>query len=91
MNTSVGTAVLAFLLVAATLFAQGQAISGDPSLCCFEFINKPIPQKNLVSYEHTNHMCAIPAVIFTTKGNRRICANPQDKWTQSRIDELSRN
>ncbi|KAM3851532.1 C-C motif chemokine 5-like [Vipera latastei] len=88
MNSSLAT--LAVFLVAAMFLSQAQA-QFDPRLCCFDFVTKPIPRKNLKSYEHSNARCSMPAVIFTTHMKRRICADPQAPWVQDRIKHLSPN
>ncbi|KAM8999945.1 C-C motif chemokine 2 [Sarcophilus harrisii] len=59
-----------------------------PENCCFEFTNKKIPLKLLVSYKNTNSMCSKEAVIFVTRRNLNICANPKDQWVQDLTKKL---
>ncbi|KAK9412335.1 C-C motif chemokine 7-like [Crotalus adamanteus] len=86
MNSSLAT--LAVFLVAAMFLSQAQA-QFDPRLCCFDYVTKPIPRKNLKSFERSNVRCSRQAVIFTTHLNRRICADPSAPWVQDRIKRLS--
>ncbi|XP_032073045.1 C-C motif chemokine 5-like [Thamnophis elegans] len=86
MNSSLAT--LAVFLIAAMFLSQAQA-QFDPRLCCFNYQNKPVPLRNLKSYERTNSRCSMPATIFTTKKDRKICADPSAQWVQDRIRQLS--
>ncbi|XP_007439891.1 C-C motif chemokine 5-like [Python bivittatus] len=86
MNSSL--AAFSVFLVAAVFLSQAQA-QFDPSLCCFNYINKPVPRKLLKSYEHSNIKCSMPAIIFTTHRNVRICADPSAPWVEDRINHLS--
>ncbi|CAI5795155.1 C-C motif chemokine 5-like [Podarcis lilfordi] len=92
-------AALVFLLLVAT-FALADASSGEDtketqdeasdgsSHCCVKYNRKPIPLKLLVSYEYAGSTCPLPAIIFITKGNKRICTNPDDKWVKDLIRKL---
>nr|XP_060613712.1 C-C motif chemokine 5-like [Anolis sagrei ordinatus] len=88
MNSSV---MIALLLASATISTQGQVHSADPGLCCFAYYKKPVPLKNIRSFEYASHKCHIPAIIFHTIVRKRICADPQDQWAQQRIAALSAN
>ncbi|XP_063158645.1 C-C motif chemokine 5-like [Candoia aspera] len=83
-------AAFSVFLVAAMFLSQAQA-QFDPKLCCFDYINRPVPRKNLRSYEHSNVKCSMPAIIFITHRNVRICADPSAPWVQDRINYLSPN
>ncbi|XP_062816583.1 C-C motif chemokine 5-like [Anolis carolinensis] len=82
-------AALAFLVALTATSVQGQVHSADPGLCCFAYVHKPLPLKNIVSFESSNHKCHSPAVIFITVTGRRVCADPQAQWVQQRIAGLS--
>ncbi|XP_058020577.1 C-C motif chemokine 5-like [Ahaetulla prasina] len=88
MNSSLAT--LAVFLVAAMFLSQAQA-QFDPRLCCFDYVTRPIPRKNLKSYEYTNARCSRQAVILITHVNRRMCADPSEPWVQDRVKYLSKN
>ncbi|XP_015670329.1 C-C motif chemokine 7 [Protobothrops mucrosquamatus] len=88
MNSSLAT--LAVFLVAAMFLSQAQAQAQfEAQLCCFNYVTKPIPRKNLKSFERSNARCSRQAVIFTTHVNRQICADPSAPWVQDRIKHLS--
>uniref|UniRef100_A0A670YUJ1 C-C motif chemokine n=1 Tax=Pseudonaja textilis TaxID=8673 RepID=A0A670YUJ1_PSETE len=59
--------------------------------CCFDYVKKPIPQRNLRSFERTNARCSMQAVVFITHVNRQMCADPNAQWVQDRIKYLSQN
>uniref|UniRef100_A0A673FR96 C-C motif chemokine n=1 Tax=Sinocyclocheilus rhinocerous TaxID=307959 RepID=A0A673FR96_9TELE len=50
--------------------------------CCFSFYNAKIPVKQIESY-HTTHLeCHRTGIIFITKAQREICADPTERWVQ---------
>ncbi|KAJ6655673.1 hypothetical protein lerEdw1_004726 [Lerista edwardsae] len=81
------TLAASLLLAAATFIYHAQAIGNGP--CCIGHTLKPLPLKLLDSYMFTNSKCALPAVIFVTKGNRRFCADPKAEWTKDGIRRLT--
>ncbi|XP_053223136.1 C-C motif chemokine 5-like [Podarcis raffonei] len=82
-------AAFAFLLTITTLlFSQAQSHL-DSGYCCKKYVMKPIPRRLLESYDYASSKCSLPAVVFTTKANRRQCADPSAAWTQERIQSLS--
>ncbi|XP_070598189.1 C-C motif chemokine 5-like [Erythrolamprus reginae] len=85
MNSTLAT--LAVFLVAAMFLSQAEA-QFDPRLCCFGYVAKPIPRRNLKSYERTNVRCSMQAIVFATHANRRICADPSAEWVQNRVKHL---
>ncbi|XP_045841661.1 C-C motif chemokine 16 isoform X1 [Meles meles] len=54
--------------------------------CCLKHHEKVMPRKMVVGYRRALN-CYLPAIIFVTKKNREICANPQDKWVQEYIKD----
>ncbi|XP_026527273.1 C-C motif chemokine 5-like [Notechis scutatus] len=88
MNSSLAT--LAVFLVAAMFLSQAQA-QFDAKLCCFDYVKKPIPQRNVRSFERTSARCSMEAVVFITNRNRQMCADPNAQWVQDRVKYLSQN
>ncbi|TEA40270.1 hypothetical protein DBR06_SOUSAS8210227 [Sousa chinensis] len=55
--------------------------------CCFIVISKKISFKKLDSYTRiTNSRCPQEAVIFKTKADKEVCADPKQKWVQNSIN-----
>ncbi|XP_020818998.2 C-C motif chemokine 13-like [Phascolarctos cinereus] len=84
-------AVLPMVLLTAYFICQVYGIPDGvytPEKCCFEYTNKKIPLKLLVSYKKTSSMCAKEAVIFVTKRGLNLCANPKDQWVQHLMKNL---
>ncbi|XP_074046490.1 C-C motif chemokine 13-like [Macrotis lagotis] len=82
---------LSVFFLAAYFICQVYAVPdgvSTPENCCFEFSSKKIPLKRLVSYKNTNSQCSKEAVIFLTKRNLNICANPKDQWVQDLMKRL---
>ncbi|XP_043841866.1 fractalkine [Dromiciops gliroides] len=48
-----------------------------------------IPYSLLKNYTTTSRSCRIQAVVFTTKKNKTLCANPNEKWVQDAIQFLN--
>ncbi|KAM9210628.1 C-C motif chemokine 16 [Dugong dugon] len=56
--------------------------------CCLKYHEKVLPRKLVVGYTKALS-CHLPAIIFITKRNREICANPSDKWVQEYVKDPS--
>ncbi|XP_020017451.1 C-C motif chemokine 26 [Castor canadensis] len=78
--------LLAFLLSV----PRGAATRGSDvaKSCCFQYSHKVLPWNWVHTYEFTQSSCSQPAVIFTTKRGKKICAQPMEKWVQRYISLL---
>ncbi|XP_055983097.1 eotaxin-like [Sorex fumeus] len=86
----VSSVLLCLMLTVAVLSTQLLAQPGSlPATCCFSMVNKKVPNQRLQSYRRiTNSRCPRKAVIFKTKMDKSICADPKDKWVQDAIRYL---
>ncbi|XP_027718055.1 C-C motif chemokine 24 [Vombatus ursinus] len=76
--------LLLVVICCSTAFAAGAAVL--PSSCCVNYIQKAIPPSLVASYQVTNQSaCSMPGVIFITKANRQICADPTRQWVKDRM------
>ncbi|XP_044531497.1 C-C motif chemokine 5-like [Gracilinanus agilis] len=62
--------------------------ASDNTLCCFFFSSRPPPLVHIREYFYTSSRCSIQGVIFITRKNRQLCANPKKKWVRSYINSL---
>ncbi|XP_068765970.1 C-C motif chemokine 3-like [Struthio camelus] len=81
----VSVAALAALLLAALCSPAATHLDGVPVSCCFSYQRKPIPRGLVVSAYVTTSSCAQPGVIFVTKKQRELCADPQAAWVQAHL------
>nr|6AEZ_A Chain A, C-C motif chemokine 5 [Homo sapiens]6AEZ_C Chain C, C-C motif chemokine 5 [Homo sapiens] len=63
--------------------------SSDTTPCCFAYIARPLPRAHIKEYFYTSGKCSNPAVVFVTRKNRQVCANPEKKWVREYINSLS--
>nr|AAL26704.1 macrophage inflammatory protein-1 alpha [Sigmodon hispidus] len=89
----VPTAVLAVLLCIITLCNQVFSApygADTPTFCCFSY-GRQIPRKFIADYFQTSSLCSEPGIIFLTKRNRHVCADPKETWVQEIITDLELN
>ncbi|XP_003795676.1 C-C motif chemokine 5 [Otolemur garnettii] len=86
----VSVAALAIILTAAALCAPALAspYASDTTPCCFAYISRPLPRTHVKEYFYTSGKCSNPAVVFITRKNRQVCANPEKKWVREYINSL---
>ncbi|XP_061032033.1 C-C motif chemokine 5 [Eubalaena glacialis] len=86
----VSAAALAVILAMAALCAPASAspYASDTTPCCFAYLSRPLPRTHLREYFYTSSKCSMAAVVFITRKNRQVCANPEKKWVQEYINAL---
>ncbi|XP_051848415.1 C-C motif chemokine 3-like [Antechinus flavipes] len=82
--------ILSIFLISTSGLFWGSTADTSQTICCFSYVERMIPRKFVVDYDHTSQLCAKPAIIFISKKGLRLCANPQDKWVQEYVTDLSR-
>ncbi|XP_036050502.1 C-C motif chemokine 3 [Onychomys torridus] len=89
----VPTAALAVLLCTMALWSEVFSApygADTPIFCCFSY-GRQIPRKFVADYFETSSHCSEPGVIFLTKRNRQICADPKETWVQEYVTDLELN
>lgn len=62
--------------------------ASDTTPCCFAYISRPLPRTHVQEYFYTSSKCSMAAVVFITRKNRQVCANPEKKWVREYINAL---
>ncbi|KAM6206162.1 C-C motif chemokine 3-like [Sarcoramphus papa] len=57
-------------------------------ICCFSYMQRPIPRRFITSAYRTSSKCAKPAVILVTRKGREVCADPQAPWVQAYLEHF---
>nr|KAF6433037.1 C-C motif chemokine ligand 19 [Molossus molossus] len=78
------------LLILWTSPAQGG--SNDAEDCCLSVTLHPIPGNIVRAFRYLliKDGCRVPAVVFTTKRGRQLCAPPDQPWVYRIIQRLQR-
>uniref|UniRef100_A0A8C8S6H9 C-C motif chemokine n=1 Tax=Pelusios castaneus TaxID=367368 RepID=A0A8C8S6H9_9SAUR len=85
----VSVAALAILIIAAFgSLAFSAPIGTDMSVCCFGYVSQKIPRSHVTDYFYTSGKCSLPAVVFITRKNREVCANPNTQWVKKYVNAL---
>ncbi|XP_038183967.1 C-C motif chemokine 3-like [Arvicola amphibius] len=89
----VPTAVLAVLVCTMALCDQVFSApygADTPTSCCFSY-SRQIDRRFIADYFETSSLCSQPGVVFLTKRNRQVCADPKETWVQEYIADLKKN
>ncbi|NXG38372.1 CCL5 protein, partial [Dromaius novaehollandiae] len=86
---NISSVSLSVLLIAA-LFSQASSgpIGADTTVCCFSYALRKLPQSHVKDYFYTSSKCSQPAVVFITRKNREVCANPDARWVKEYVNAL---
>uniref|UniRef100_A0A8C3S3X4 C-C motif chemokine n=2 Tax=Chelydra serpentina TaxID=8475 RepID=A0A8C3S3X4_CHESE len=85
----VSVAALAILLITAFCsLASSAPLGPDTTVCCFSYASRKLPQGHLKGYFYTSGKCSQPAVVFVTRMNRQVCANPDTNWVKEYVNYL---
>ncbi|XP_051014667.1 C-C motif chemokine 5 [Acomys russatus] len=60
----------------------------DTTPCCFAYHSRVLPRDHVKEYFYTSSKCSNLAVVFVTRRNRQVCANPEKKWVRKYINYL---
>ncbi|KAF7216248.1 C-C motif chemokine 3 [Nothobranchius furzeri] len=82
--------LLLCILGAALICAALCNNANGPDRCCFRFHQTPVNKKFITSYILTDVRCPKAGVIFNTRKNRTLCADPELPWVQSIIAKLDK-
>ncbi|XP_072496344.1 C-C motif chemokine 24 [Notamacropus eugenii] len=76
--------LLLVVICCPTAFTAGTAVI--PSFCCTKYVQKAVPTSLVERYYVTNtSACSMPGVIFITKREKLLCADPTKQWVKDRM------
>uniref|UniRef100_A0A8C7EA14 C-C motif chemokine n=1 Tax=Nothoprocta perdicaria TaxID=30464 RepID=A0A8C7EA14_NOTPE len=78
----------ALVLCSACLPSQSLADGADTTVCCFSYTLRKLPQNHVKEYFYTSSKCPQPAVVFVTRKDRQLCANPDARWVKEYVNFL---
>ncbi|NWS77636.1 CCL5 protein, partial [Crotophaga sulcirostris] len=83
-------AVCLSIILAAALFPQVSPapLGADTTVCCFSYTLRKLPQSHVKDYFYTSSKCPQPAVVFITRKDRQVCANPDARWVKEYVNAL---
>ncbi|XP_014301801.1 C-C motif chemokine 23-like isoform X3 [Myotis lucifugus] len=70
---------------------RGPSLGIRPADCCPSYTPRKIRCKSMKSYFLTTSGCSQPAVIFTTKKGKIVCANPNKADVQDCVTNLKQD
>ncbi|XP_051039123.1 C-C motif chemokine 16 [Phodopus roborovskii] len=83
--------LLILLTILTTAFAfyirprMPESIKPVPN-CCHKYYEKELPKRRVSGYKEALN-CHLPAIIFVTKKNVEVCANPKEEWVKEYIKD----
>ncbi|XP_062844073.1 C-C motif chemokine 21 [Trichomycterus rosablanca] len=85
------TLLFCFLLLGVLYLSLAQGSYED---CCLRYV-KPINSKimkKVINYrrQELDGGCNIPAIVFKTRSARVFCANPDEKWVVTLMQQIDR-
>ncbi|NP_990051.3 chemokine C-C motif ligand 4 precursor [Gallus gallus] len=83
--------VLALLIASFCSRASSAPVGPDVPTCCTTYITHKIPRNLIQRHYSTSTSCSKPAIIFITKKEREVCANPSDPWVQRYLQSVKRD
>lgn len=86
---NISAVCLSIILVAALFSLASPAPMGaDTTVCCFSYTSRKLPQSHVKDYFYTSSKCSQPAVVFITRKDREVCANPDARWVKEYVNAL---
>ncbi|KAG7318210.1 hypothetical protein KOW79_017965 [Hemibagrus wyckioides] len=93
-DASMSNAVVALLVFSALLCYNAQAYPGSAADCCLSTTETLVPRRIAESYtiQTVESGCPIPATVFITKKNRKLCSPPiydqKNSWVLKLVEFL---
>ncbi|KAL7862731.1 hypothetical protein SRHO_G00117150 [Serrasalmus rhombeus] len=73
MKMSCVCLVLGLVLLMTVSSDAAPHASGQPEMCCFNFVRFKVPKENIEKIEPTNSNCPQHGYVVTTTRNKQLC------------------
>uniref|UniRef100_A0A8B9Q208 C-C motif chemokine n=1 Tax=Apteryx owenii TaxID=8824 RepID=A0A8B9Q208_APTOW len=83
-------ALIARLVAALCSQACCAPAASDTAVCCFMYTLQKLSRKYVKEYFHTTSRCQQPAVVFITRKNHQVCADPNASWVKEFVNFLEK-
>ncbi|XP_069474105.1 C-C motif chemokine 20 [Ambystoma mexicanum] len=85
--------LLTLCVVLGLLHLESCAQSSGYLDCCYTYTKKLLRMKDISNFtmQRSSGVCDMDAIIFHTKENFNVCANPEDPWVKSILKAFGKN
>ncbi|NXT67730.1 CCL5 protein, partial [Chaetops frenatus] len=52
----------------------------------FSYTSRKLPQSHVQEYFYTSSKCSQPAVVFVTRKEQEVCADPDARWLKGYVN-----
>ncbi|XP_023603202.1 C-C motif chemokine 22 isoform X2 [Myotis lucifugus] len=88
LQTPLLAALLLLALIPQATEAGPYGANVEDSVCCRDYIRRPLPLRLVKYYYWTSESCRRPGVVLLTIKDREICADPRVHWVKKMLQNL---
>ncbi|XP_003792614.1 C-C motif chemokine 22 [Otolemur garnettii] len=88
LQISLLMALVLLMVALQTTEAGPYGANVEDSICCRDYLQRPLPWRMVQSFYPTSKSCRRRGVVLVTTRNREICADPWLPWVKKIIKRL---
>ncbi|XP_006985290.2 C-C motif chemokine 22 [Peromyscus maniculatus bairdii] len=89
LRTPLLVALILLAVVLQTSDAGPYGTNVEDTICCRDYIRRPLPLRVVKEFFWTSKSCRKPGVVLITFKNRDICADPSMPWVKRILSKLT--